>query len=176
MRSLASKLGVAVTSIYWHVGNKEALLDALVDRIGPELAPVRTTGRTPEARILSTARSVLDSYSSHPSLAGLAHERGRLLDLLAPARRALAEAFADAGLHGLDVVDATNAVMRLVGEHAVTETVSARWPVQQLEGVPLWDDVAPVDAVAARGLAVTPDLSHVFDVTLVALVRGLLTH
>ena len=33
MRTLSEKLGVSVTSIYWHVGNKEALLDALVERI-----------------------------------------------------------------------------------------------------------------------------------------------
>jgi AcrR family transcriptional regulator len=115
VRALAAKLGCAVTAIYWHVGNKEALLDAIVDGIGPQLGEVRTTGRTPEARILSTARSVLVSYSTHPALAGLAHQRGRLLVLLAPARRALAEAFTDAGLRGADVADATNAVMRLVG-------------------------------------------------------------
>ncbi len=32
MRALCEKLDVSVTSIYWHVGNKDALLDALVER------------------------------------------------------------------------------------------------------------------------------------------------
>ena len=29
MRKLAAEVGVAATSIYWHVGNREALLDLL---------------------------------------------------------------------------------------------------------------------------------------------------
>ena len=32
MRKLAAELGTAVTSIYWHVGNRESLLEALVER------------------------------------------------------------------------------------------------------------------------------------------------
>lgn len=38
MRKLAAELGTAVTSIYWHVGNRESLLDALVERTVRELA------------------------------------------------------------------------------------------------------------------------------------------
>jgi AcrR family transcriptional regulator len=33
MRRLSEDLGVAVTSIYWHVGNRDAVLDGLVDRL-----------------------------------------------------------------------------------------------------------------------------------------------
>lgn len=46
MRKLAAELGTAVTSIYWHVGNRESLLDALVERTVRDMgailpAPVR---------------------------------------------------------------------------------------------------------------------------------------
>ncbi|MGW3744681.1 TetR family transcriptional regulator, partial [Streptomyces sp. NPDC005146] len=41
MRKLAAELGTAVTSIYWHVGNRESLLDALVERTVQEMGAVR---------------------------------------------------------------------------------------------------------------------------------------
>jgi AcrR family transcriptional regulator len=45
MRKLAAELGVAVTSIYWHVGNRDALLDELVQEMVHGLAPCRPAGR-----------------------------------------------------------------------------------------------------------------------------------
>ncbi|MEV8211052.1 TetR family transcriptional regulator, partial [Streptomyces sp. NPDC079189] len=42
MRKLAAELGTAVTSIYWHVGNRESLLDALVERTVQEMGAPRT--------------------------------------------------------------------------------------------------------------------------------------
>ena len=33
MRRLADELGVAVTSIYWHIGGRDKLFDSLVDRL-----------------------------------------------------------------------------------------------------------------------------------------------
>lgn len=49
MRKLAAELGTAVTSIYWHVGNRESLLDALVERTVADLAAITARGRTPAA-------------------------------------------------------------------------------------------------------------------------------
>ena len=64
MRALSAKLGVAVTSIYWHVGPKEELVEAILERIGDEGGAVHTTGRTPQQRIVSTARSLLESLDA----------------------------------------------------------------------------------------------------------------
>ena len=50
MRKLAAELGTAVTSIYWHVGNRESLLDALVERTVQEMGAIRPAGRTPAER------------------------------------------------------------------------------------------------------------------------------
>src|SRR4051794_2663946 len=56
MRRLAAELGAAVTAIYWHVGNRDALLDLLVDRLLADMGTVRPTGRTPRARVGSLLR------------------------------------------------------------------------------------------------------------------------
>lgn len=174
MRALAAKLGVAVTAIYWHVGNKEELLAGLVERIGTELGDIRTTGRTPEQRIASTARSLLRSIEAHGVLVGLAFQQGRIALVLAPARRALAEAFADAGLRGAALADATNAVILLVTTYSHTEAVVQRSPEQRTEDIRLWAGEAPVDPVATARLHRPPDTERTFDVALRALVRGLL--
>ncbi|MGW3871285.1 TetR/AcrR family transcriptional regulator, partial [Streptomyces sp. NPDC005069] len=55
MRKLAAELGTAVTSIYWHVGNRESLLDALVERTVQEMGAVRPGGRSPGAPMVSGA-------------------------------------------------------------------------------------------------------------------------
>jgi AcrR family transcriptional regulator len=173
MRALAAKLGVAVTAIYWHVGNKEELLGALVERIG-EIGAIRTTGRTPAARITSTARSLLASIDAHGALVGLAHQEGRLAVVFAPARRAIAEELAAAGLKGDRLVDATNAVIQLVAAYSLTESVMSRSPEQRRDDVELWDGPPPIDAAAARRLHEPPDTDRAFEVGLQALVKGLL--
>ena len=58
MRRLADELGVAVTSIYWHVGNREDLVDALVDRLLADMGTLRPRGTTPRERITSLARAL----------------------------------------------------------------------------------------------------------------------
>lgn len=174
MRALAAKLGVAVTAIYWHVGNKQELLDALVERAGTDIGGIRTTGRTPEQRIVSTAKSLLRSIDDHGALVGLAHQRGRLALVFRPARRAIAEAFADAGLTGAHLADATNAVIQVVGAYSLTEAVVQRSPEQHRDDVRLWEGPPPINEEAAARLHQPPDNARTFDVALAAMVRGLL--
>ena len=57
MRSLSEHLGVAVTSIYWHVGGRDKLFDHLIDRLIEVMASLPATGDTPEERIVSLARA-----------------------------------------------------------------------------------------------------------------------
>jgi TetR/AcrR family transcriptional regulator, tetracycline repressor protein len=153
MRALATKLGVAVTAIYWHVGNKDELLAALVERVGTEVGGIRTTGRTPEQRVVSTARSLLRSIEAHGSLVGLAFQQGRLDIVLDPARARLGEELAAAGLRGAALADAVNAVVLVVTTFSHTEAVVQRSPAPEHE---------------------PPDTQRTFDVALRALVRGLL--
>lgn len=173
MRALSEKLDVAVTSIYWHVGDKDAVLGALVQRIGETIGEVRTTGRTPEARVASTARSLLRALEAHGALVGLAHQRGELAAVFAPARVAVAEELAAAGLTGVGLADATNAVLQYVAAHVLTEAVMSRSPEQHYREVALWVGEPGVDATAARRLEEPPDTTRSFDVGLRALVAGL---
>jgi TetR/AcrR family tetracycline transcriptional repressor len=174
MRALAAKLGVAVTAIYWHVGNKEELLRGLLERIGGEAGAIRTTGRTPHQRIVSTARSLLASIDAHGALVGLAHQQGGLALVFAPARRAIAEELSAAGLRGGRLVDATNAVIQVVAAYSLTEAVISRSPEQRPSSVQLWEGRPPIDATAARKLLDPPDTARAFDVSLQAMVKGLL--
>jgi TetR/AcrR family transcriptional regulator, tetracycline repressor protein len=174
MRTLAAKLGVAVTAIYWHVGPREDLLSAIVERIGTEVGAVRTTGRTAHQRIVSTARSLLDSIDAHRTLVGFAHQQGSLAVVFAPARRALAEEFAAAGLRGAGLADAVNAVIQVVAAFSLTEAVVQRSPEQRSDEVALWTGPSPVDRAAAARLRERPDPQRTFSVSLDALVTGLL--
>ena len=45
IRGLAAKLGVAATAIYWHVGDKQALLDGVAERVIDQLGEVSVRGR-----------------------------------------------------------------------------------------------------------------------------------
>ncbi|MFB7510883.1 TetR/AcrR family transcriptional regulator, partial [Streptomyces broussonetiae] len=76
MRRLAAELGTAVTSIYWHVGGREALLDALVERTVAELGEIRPCAGTPEQRVVGVARALRRQLRDHPHLVALVHERG----------------------------------------------------------------------------------------------------
>jgi len=174
MRALSAKLGVAVTSIYWHVGPKEELVEAILERIGDEAGAVHTTGRTPHQRIVSTARSLLESLDAHRALVGLAHQQGRLAVVFAPARRALAEEFHDAGLSGAALADAVNAVIQVVAAFSLTEAVVQRSPKQRTDIVTLWEGKPPIDRAAATRLHDQPDAQRTFAVSIDALVKGLL--
>jgi AcrR family transcriptional regulator len=97
MRELAGRLGVAVTAIYWHVGNKQTLLDELADRVIPELGSFEVAGTTPEERLLSLARSLRRKLLERSHLFGLVHAQGRNAVLFAPARSIVAGELARCG-------------------------------------------------------------------------------
>jgi TetR/AcrR family transcriptional regulator, tetracycline repressor protein len=174
MRALSDELGITPPTIYWHVGNKQALLDGVNELIGVEIGKVRASGATPEARIVSVARSLEESLRKNQHLASFAYERGALFGLLAPARRVFAEEFAAAGLKPRDVVDSTNAVVKLVGDHRIALNVHGLRLPQQTDSH-LWDDNPAVSRDTAERLATRYDPKRTFNYTLRALVRGLLS-
>lgn len=100
MRALAAELGTAVTSIYWHVGNRESLLDALVERTVQEMGTLRPAGRTPAARIVSVARGLRRQLRARPHLIAMVHERGLTERMFLPAQQALVHEVHAAGCAG----------------------------------------------------------------------------
>lgn len=137
MRRLADELGVAVTSIYWHVGNREELVDALVSRLVADVGSVRARGRDPRERIASLALGLRRKLLERPQLIALAHERSQTPVMFAPVQTAIADELAALGLRGADA----ERVLRALQLHVVSsvllertvERLGADQPVDTLE-------------------------------------------
>ncbi|WP_156724346.1 TetR/AcrR family transcriptional regulator [Streptomyces apocyni] len=175
MRKLAAELGTAVTSIYWHVGNRESLLDALVAGTVRELGEIRPHGHTPAQRIVSVARALRRRLRDHPHLVAMVHERGLTERMFQPAAQALVHEVHAAGLRGARAADVVRAVQFQVVGFVLVERNRERAPVQRPGDEELWDTTtADQDPALARALAGPPDPDRLFDVSVRALVDGLL--
>ncbi|MGW1227105.1 TetR/AcrR family transcriptional regulator [Streptomyces sp. NPDC001478] len=175
MRALAAELGTAVTSIYWHVGNRESLLDALVERTVRELGTLRPAGRTPAARIVSVARALRRELRARPHLIAMVHERGLTERMFLPAQRALVHETHAAGLRGVRAAEAVRAVQFHTVGFLLVERNRERSPVQSPDEGELWGaSSADGDPALARALARPADPDRLFTASLRALVEGLL--
>ncbi|WP_412078394.1 TetR/AcrR family transcriptional regulator [Streptomyces xanthophaeus] len=185
MRKLAAELGTAVTSIYWHVGNRESLLDALVERtveemgaILPQTASGETpgAGRTPAERILSVARVLRRELRARPHLIAMVHERGLTERMFLPAQQALVHEVHAAGLRGARAADAVRAVQFQIVGFLLVERNRERSPAQSPAESELWDPAAaPHDPALARALARPADPERLFLLSVRALVQALLS-
>jgi AcrR family transcriptional regulator len=174
MRKLAAELGVAVTSIYWHVGNREALLDELVQEMVHGLDTLPARGSEPVARVLSLAAGLRRVLRDHPHLIGLVNERGLTPAMFLPSQRALAAEVALAGLRGTHAAQAVRAVQYHVIGFVLVERHTDRSPEQSPSAEELWlTEPADVQALAAA-LATPVDTDRLFAVSTEALVRSLL--
>ncbi|GAA3155045.1 hypothetical protein GCM10010521_48640 [Streptomyces rameus] len=175
MRGLAAELGTAVTSIYWHVGGREALLDALVERTVAGLGEIRPSGRTPEQRVLSVARALRRQLRDHPHLVALVHERGLTERMFLPAQRVLVREAHAAGLRGARAAEFVRAVQFQVVGHVLVERNRERAPAQHPGEPELWRaGSAGDDPALARALARPVDTERLFVTAVRALVRSLL--
>jgi TetR/AcrR family tetracycline transcriptional repressor len=180
MRKLAAELGVAITSIYWHVGNREALLDALVEREIADVGSIRPSGETPAARLVSVARALRRKLLARPHVIGLVHERGLTPLMFVPVQAALARELQAAGLGP----KRSALAVRSIQSHVIGSVVLSRWedrspPVPaaaeerrraQLLAASVRPEVADHLGVAPAGL----DRGELFEVSTRALVDGLL--
>src|ERR1700722_2610881 len=114
IRGLAGKLGVAATAIYWHVGDKQALMDGLGARVIDQLGGVSVRGRDPVSRVVSIATSLRATLLERPELVALVHRQGRTAALFQPARRLLVQELTAAGVDGATIALAVPAVLNLV--------------------------------------------------------------
>jgi AcrR family transcriptional regulator len=176
VRALAAKLGVAVTAIYWHVGDKQAVLDGLVERIIAQLGPVRVRGRQRDERIMSIGRSLRQTLLRQPDLVAIVHRQGRTAALFQPARRVLVRELTAAGLDGGDAALAVQAILNLVIGSVLVDRQLERQPVQQQTPEELWtvDDVPDAPELLAH-LTHPVEEERLFDFSLGALVQALVT-
>ncbi|MGW0748936.1 TetR/AcrR family transcriptional regulator [Streptomyces sp. NPDC002587] len=175
MRKLAAELGTAVTSIYWHVGNREQLLDALVARTVEEMGAIRPVGRTPGDRILSVARTLRRELRERPHLIAMVHERGLTERMFLPAQQALVHEVHAAGLRGARAADAVRAIQFQIVGFLLVERNRERSPAQSPAESELWDPAAaPNDPALARSLGRPADPERLFLLSVRALTAALL--
>lgn len=172
MRGLAEQLGVAVTSIYWHVGGKDKLFDSLVDRLLSQMANLPIEGDTTVERIASLARSQRKVLIERQHLLRIAHERDRTPMLLLPIQRTLAALLAELGVTGTDAALILRAFQVHVISSAVMQFSAVRGAKHDEEDPSLWTDDWP-DQALVEALQSPTDYDAVFEYGLNALLAPL---
>ncbi len=120
MRRLATELGVTTTTIYWHVGNREQLVVAVVERMAERLGDAPITGRDPRLRVHSAAVNIWRSASRHRNVTALASSIGATTLLELPLEVALLAELEQAGVRGAAARDALATVLACVAGFLVT--------------------------------------------------------
>lgn len=98
MRRLATELDVGTPTIYWHVGSRDELVDAMVRAQSERLAERPVEGRTPRARVLSAALHIYAGAIEHRPITSLAHQTGTTSLLLHDLEAVLVSELEAAGL------------------------------------------------------------------------------
>ncbi|OMB93058.1 TetR family transcriptional regulator [Mycobacterium sp. NS-7484] len=172
MRALAERIGVAVTSIYWHVGGRDALFDSLVDSLLTEMAGLPMDGATPSDRIAALARNQRSLLIQRQHLLAIAHERDRTPMLFLPVQQRLAAELAEAGVTGTQAALVLRAVQVHVISSAVMQFSAVRGPLHQEEDPSLWTAAWP-DQELVAALQSPTDYDAVFEYGLDALLAPL---
>lgn len=176
MRRLAAELGVAATTIYWHVGGRDEVVHAVIARLGEQLGERPVSGSAPRERVLSVARHVWDSALEHPEVMKLAHAVGATSVLEMHLEIALARELTAAGVVGEAARDALRAILICVGGFLVLALRPPDAVPPALAGTALWasvDDPA-IDPETVAALTRPIDLPALFERTLAAVVEGAL--
>ena len=172
MRGLAEDLGVAVTSIYWHVGGRDKLFDSLVDRLVRQMAHLPAAGDDPVERIASLAHCQRTVLIERQHLLAIAHERDRTPLLFLPIQQTLAAQLAELGVTGTDAALILRAIQVHVISSAVMQFSAVRGAKHDEEDPSLWTDDWP-DRSLVEALQSPTDYDAVFDYGLNALLAPL---
>jgi AcrR family transcriptional regulator len=172
IRGLAGKLGVAATAIYWHVGDKQALLDGLAERVIDQLGDVSVRGRDPVSRVVSIATSLRETLLERAGLVALVHRQGRTAALFQPARRLLVQELTAAGVDGAAIALAVPAVLNLVIGTVLLDRQLERQPTQRQTPEELWLDDGVDTPELLRHLSRPVDERELFDYTVGIVVRA----
>ena len=76
MRKLAAELGVSATSIYWHVGQRDDVVAAVLERHRARMRELPVTGESGAERIFGAAKNIWRSSLDHRNLTRLANRAG----------------------------------------------------------------------------------------------------
>jgi TetR/AcrR family transcriptional regulator, tetracycline repressor protein len=169
MRRLAEQLGVAVTSIYWHVGGRDKLFDSLVEGLLGQMANLPSDGDNPVDRIASIARSQRRLLIEKQNLLAIAHERDRTPQLFLPIQQRLAAELSELGVTGGEAALLVRVVEVHVISSAVMQFSAVRGAKHDEEDPSLWADAWP-DRALVEALQSPTDYDAVFEYGLNALL------
>lgn len=172
MRRLSDDLGVAVTSVYWHVGNRDAVLDGLVDRLLDRMETIRAVGATPIERMASLARQLRATLLERQHLVGLAHERDRSPAMFLPVQQALAVELESIGLTGSEAALRLRVLQVHVISSVLMDRAAARNASHGTVDPDLWPKDFP-DRELVAALADPAAYDTVFEFGLHVLLSGI---
>ncbi|MBV8985269.1 MAG: TetR family transcriptional regulator [Acidimicrobiia bacterium] len=176
MRKLAAEVGVAPTAIYWHIGSREDLLNAVLDAMIGDLPPITARGSSPRARLVSVARSIRDQVRGTTDAQQLAAELGRTAELSFPGQVALTREMQAAGVTGSDAAQAVRAVLFLVGGFILLEDNFAHRQPGSRTTQELWDalDDDTIDPALRKAMAKPANTDTLFDYAVDRLLASVL--
>lgn len=168
MRKVAAAVGLAPTAIYWHLGGRDELLNAVLDEIIADLPPIAASGPTPRDRVTSLVRSARRDFLDGMHTLKLANEVGRGNELSFRTQVALAEELTRAGLDGAEAASVLRSLLFVVGGFVVIEDQYRQGESEDFATADLWagldDGVVAPDLRAA--MAQPTDTDALFDATL----------
>ena len=175
MRKLAAELGVATTTIYWHAGNRDELILAVVGRVAERTGPSRATGETVADRMVALAEQLWSASLAHRNVAALAHQAGATALLGHRYEVAMARELDAAGVEGERARDVVRSVMMCVAGFLVVEMrrTVALDADQRPESLWTDDEADGLTAETVAAMARPPALPALFAATVRAVVEGL---
>lgn len=154
MRSVADRLGVTAMALYAHVGDKEGLLDGLVERIIDEM-PAPDAQADWKTRLEQLAAASYDVAHRHPQAYPLLLTRPAVTRGAVRVREAMFNALLDAGVPDAEVPRVERLISTIALGYAVAETTgrfrSGRLPWESSDQLPV--DEFPAHHRLAEGLA-----------------------
>ena len=105
VRRLAAELGSGVMTLYWHIENKDELLDLVIDRVYAEV-PTPAEGATWREQARSMALTMRAAFLHHPACMGPATTRPHMGPNALRLMDAALGIFRSAGMPEQDVADA----------------------------------------------------------------------
>lgn len=170
MRRMSDELGVAVTSIYWHVGRRDDVIAAVIERFIADMRALTASGSTPRDRIVSIAREFRTVLLERDHLVTLAHQQSQIPRLFRPVRVALVAELAALGQVGRKAAASINAIeMHIVSSVLLENTLRRNPPAPSADEWP--PEIDDPELIAAFDEHIDP--AAAFDFSLGVLVDAL---
>ncbi|NIR35017.1 MAG: TetR/AcrR family transcriptional regulator [Actinobacteria bacterium] len=174
MRRLAAELDVTTTTVYWHVGSRDELIEAVIRLHSRRQAAQPLPGDTPHERIMSAVRLVWDNAIEHPALTSLAHQNGLTPVLGHPVEVTLVRELEAAGVHGQAAADGLRSILMTISGFLVAALRDRSAVPESRRAETLWAEVDDpgISPATVTALTADADLPALFEATMRAVVAS----